>query len=113
MFSSVMTAGNFVKISFSSQAELERLFSDPNLTVHHYTNTEVYATATVFDAKTMVMMRMFAGFSPSVFTLLSPTYMTLSFLANRYRSMDRTAVDVSMTGNVLQRILSREPTLQL
>ena len=35
------------------------------------------------DARTMVMMRTLVGFSPRVLTLLSPTYMTLSFLANR------------------------------
>ncbi|MBR4390912.1 MAG: M28 family peptidase [Bacteroidales bacterium] len=56
MLSMMMTAGNFVMISYSGRAELERLFDDPNLTVHFYTDSEVYATAGHFDASTMVLL---------------------------------------------------------
>ena len=61
---SVMTmAGNFVMLSYSGRAELEKHFSDPNLTVHFYTDSEVYATAERFDAGSMVMIdeNAFAG----------------------------------------------------
>ena len=56
LLSSVMMAGSFVKISYSNRAELEKLFADPNLTIHHFSNTDVYATAERFDANTMVMI---------------------------------------------------------
>ena len=56
LLSSVMMAGSLVKISYTNQAELEKLFADPNLIVHHYTNMDVYATAERFDANTMVMI---------------------------------------------------------
>ena len=49
-------AGNFVMLSYSSRAELEKHFSDPNLTVHFYTDSEVFATAKHFDASSMVMI---------------------------------------------------------
>ena len=49
---------------------MERLFADPNLTVHHYTPTEVYATAQVFDAQTMVMIDENAFGDCEVYTLL-------------------------------------------
>ena len=52
----VTMAGNFVMLSYSSRAELEKHFADPNLTVHFYTDTEVYATAERFDAGSMVMV---------------------------------------------------------
>ena len=70
LLSTVMMAGSFVKISYSTLGELERLFADPNLTVHHYTDTEVYATANVFDAKTMVMIDENAFSDCEVYTLL-------------------------------------------
>ena len=41
LLSSVMMAGNFVMVSYSGRAELERIFNDPNLTVHYYTDSEV------------------------------------------------------------------------
>ena len=68
--SSVMMAGSFVRISYSHRAELEKLFADPNLTVHHFTNTEVYATAERFDANTMVMLDENAFHDCEVYTLL-------------------------------------------
>ena len=49
-------AGNFVMLPYSSRAELEKHFSDPNLTVHFYTDSEVFATAERFDAGSMVMI---------------------------------------------------------
>ena len=52
----VTMAGNFVMLSYSGRAELERHFSDPNLTVHFYTDSEVFATAEQFDAGSMVMI---------------------------------------------------------
>ena len=70
LLSSVMMAGSLVKISYTSQAELEQLFADPNLTVHHYNNTEVYATAKTFDARTMVLIDENAFQDCEVYTLL-------------------------------------------
>ena len=52
----VTMAGNFVVLSYSGRAELEKHFSDPNLTVHFYTDTEVFATAERFDAGRMAMI---------------------------------------------------------
>ncbi|MBR4469482.1 MAG: M28 family peptidase [Bacteroidales bacterium] len=49
-------AGNFVMLPYSGRAELEKHFSDPNLTVHFYTDSEVFATAERFDAGNMVMI---------------------------------------------------------
>ena len=68
--SSVMMAGSFVRINYSGRAELEKLFADPNLTVHHFTDTEVYATAEVFDANSMVMIDENAFQDCEVYTLL-------------------------------------------
>ena len=66
LLSAVMMAGNFVMVSYSGRAELERIFNDPNLTVHYYTDSEVYATAERFDQQTMVMLdeNAFAGVLP-------------------------------------------------
>ena len=52
----VTMAGNFVMLPYSGRAELEKHFSDPNLTVHFYNDTEVFATAERFDARSMVMI---------------------------------------------------------
>lgn len=52
----VTMAGNFVMLPYSGRAELEKHFSDPNLTVHFYTDSEVFATAEHFDAGSMVMI---------------------------------------------------------
>lgn len=70
LLSGWMMAGSFVKINYSTRAELEQLFADPNLTVHHFTNSVVYATAKVFDAKTMVMIDENAFQDCDVYTLL-------------------------------------------
>ena len=70
LLSSVMMAGSLVKIAYSNRADLEKLFNDPNLTVHHYTNTDVYATAERFDANTMVMIDENAFQDCEVYTLL-------------------------------------------
>ena len=37
LLSTMMIAGSLVKIPYSSRAELEQLFANPNLTVHLYT----------------------------------------------------------------------------
>ena len=52
----VTMAGNFVMLPYSSRVELEKHFSDPNLTVHFYTDTEVFATAERFESSHMVML---------------------------------------------------------
>ena len=52
----VTIAGNFVMLPYSGRAELEKLFSDPNLKVHFYTDSEVFATAERFEASSMVMI---------------------------------------------------------
>ena len=52
----VTMAGNFVMLPYSGRAELEKHFSDPNLTVHFYTDTEVFATAERFESSRMVML---------------------------------------------------------
>ena len=52
----VTMAGNFVVLPYSGRAELEKHFSDPNLTVHFYTDSEVFATAERFEASSMVMI---------------------------------------------------------
>ena len=49
-------AGNFVVLPYSGRAELEKHFSDPNLKVHFYTNSEVFATVERFNAASMVMI---------------------------------------------------------
>ncbi len=49
-------AGNFVVLPYSGRAELEKHFSDPNLTVHFYTDYEVFATVERFNAGSMIMV---------------------------------------------------------
>jgi hypothetical protein len=70
LLSTIMMAGSLVKICYSSRAELERIFADPNLTVHLFTLTDVYATAECFDANTMVMIDENAFQDCEVYTLL-------------------------------------------
>lgn len=52
----VTMAGNFVMLPYSGRAELEKHFADPNLTVHFYTDSEVFATAERFEVGSMVMI---------------------------------------------------------
>ena len=52
----VTMAGNFVMLPYSGRAELEKHFSDPNLKVHFYTDSAVFATAERFEASSMVMI---------------------------------------------------------
>ena len=66
----VTMAGNFVMLSYSGRAELERHFSDPNLTVHFYTDSEVFATAERFDASRMVMLDEDAFSKAETYTLV-------------------------------------------
>ena len=70
VLSSVMMAGNFVMINYSGQAELQRIFNDSNLTVHYYNDSQVFATAEQFDAKTMVMLDENAFAENDVYTLV-------------------------------------------
>lgn len=68
--SMVTMAGRFVMLPYSGRAELEKHFSDPNLTVHFYTDSEVYATAEHFDASSMVMIDNQAFEDNDVYTLV-------------------------------------------
>ena len=70
LLSTAIMAGSLVRIPYNGRAELERLIADPNLIVHHYTSAEVYATAEVFDASTMVMIDEKAFSDCEVYTLL-------------------------------------------
>ena len=70
LLSSTMMAKEFVGISYSSRSELEKIFNDPNLTVHYYTNNTVFATATNFDARTMVLIDQQAFADNQVYTLV-------------------------------------------
>ena len=70
MLSSAMMAKDFVRISYSNRADLERVFNDPNLKVHYYNNTEVFATAERFDASTMVLVDHQAFENNEVYTLI-------------------------------------------
>ncbi len=66
----VTMAGNFVMLSYSGRAELEKHFSDPNLTVHFYTDSEVFATAEHFDVNTMVLIDNQSFEENEVYTLI-------------------------------------------
>ena len=68
--SNAIIAKDFVRISYSSRSELESIFSDPNLTVHYYNNTEVFATAERFDANAMVLVDHQAFADNEVYTLV-------------------------------------------
>ena len=70
VLSSMMMAGNFVMLPYSGRAELEKHFSDPNLTVHYYNNSELFATAEHFDAKTMVLIDNQSFEDNEVYTLI-------------------------------------------
>ena len=70
MMSSAVMAKDFVRISYSGRAELEKHFADPNLTVHFYTDSEVFATAERFDAQTMVLLDHQAFEGNEVYTLV-------------------------------------------
>ena len=66
----VTMAGHFVVLSYSGQSELEKHFSDPNLTVHFYNDSEVFATAERFDSRSMVMIDENAFAENSYYTLV-------------------------------------------
>ena len=68
--SSVVMAKDFVRISYSGRAELEKHFADPNLTVHYYTDYEVFATAECFDGQKMVLLDSQAFANNEVYTLV-------------------------------------------
>ncbi len=79
--SSVVMAKDFVRISYSGRAELEKHFADPNLTVHYYTDFEVFATAERFDGQKMILLDSQAFANNEVYTLVycpktaQPTYL--------------------------------------
>ena len=66
----VTMAANFVMLPYSGRAELEKHFSDPNLTVHFYTDSEVFATAEHFDVNTMVLIDNQSFEENEVYTLI-------------------------------------------
>ena len=68
--SSVVMAKDFVRISYSGRAELEKHFADPNLTVHYYTDYEVFATAERFDGQKMILLDSQAFVNNEVYTLV-------------------------------------------
>ncbi len=70
VLSSALMAKDFVIISYSGISELERLFSDQNLKIHYYTDSEVFATAEHFDARTMVLLDHQAFEQNEVYTLV-------------------------------------------
>ena len=70
VLSSTMMAKDFVRISYSNRSDLERIFNDPNLTVHYYNNSEVFATTNYFDANTMVLIDHQAFEGNEVYTLV-------------------------------------------
>ena len=70
LLSSTMMAKDFVRISYANRAELEKAFNDPNLTVHYYTNSEVFATTERFDANMMVLIDHQAFEGNDVYTLV-------------------------------------------
>ena len=70
LLSSTMMAKDFVRISYANRAELEKIFNDPNLTVHYYNDSEVFATAEHFDANTMVLVDNQAFENNEVYTLV-------------------------------------------
>ena len=68
--STVMMAGHFVVLPYSGGVELEKHFSDPNLMVHFYTDSEVFATAERFDSRCMVMLDEDAFSKAETYTLV-------------------------------------------
>ena len=70
MLSSAMMAKDFVRIPYSNRSELERIFNNPNLRVHYYNNSEVFATTEYFDANTMVLVDHQAFEDNEVYTLI-------------------------------------------
>ena len=70
VLSTMLMAGNFVMLSYSSPTELEKLFADQNLTVHYYNHSQVFATAEQFDAKTMTLLDENAFDGNEVYTLV-------------------------------------------
>ena len=55
-FSLQLFAGSLVMMSYQSQEELESLFRRDDLSLHHYSNDWVIATAEVFNAEEMVLL---------------------------------------------------------
>ncbi len=74
MLSTVMTAQELVKISYSGRTKLEQLFAAPDLTVHYYNNTEAIATTQRFDANTMTLIDPVAFADNEIYTLIYCPY---------------------------------------
>jgi hypothetical protein len=70
MLSSAMMAKDFVRIPYSNRSELEKIFNNPNLRVHYYNNSEVFATTEYFDVNTMVLVDHQAFEDNEVYTLI-------------------------------------------
>ena len=68
--STMLSAGNFVMIHYADQAELQKIFNDPNLIVHHYNDNAVFATAERFDSQTMTLIDADAFADNEVYTLV-------------------------------------------
>ena len=91
----VTMASNFVMLPYSGRAELEKHFADPNLTVHFYTDSEVFATAERFDASRMVMLDENAFANAETYTLV---YCPKAY-QQRYQALFATKDYVIVTGS--------------
>lgn len=101
MLSSAMMAKDFVRISYSNRSELEKVFNDPNLTVHYYNNTEVFATAENFDANTMVLVDHQAFENNEVYTLIYCPQMEQEAYLGEGEALLRTENYVIVKGSTL------------
>ena len=70
LLSTAMMAQGLVKVSYSGRSSLEQVFADPDLTIHYYNNTEVFATTARFDAGTMTLIDPVAFADNAVYTLV-------------------------------------------
>jgi hypothetical protein len=70
LMSTLLSAGNFVMIHYTDQIQLQQIFNDPNLIVHHYNNDVVFATAERFDSHTMTLIDADAFAENEVYTLV-------------------------------------------
>ena len=96
-----MMAKDFVRISYSNRADLERVFNDPNLKVHYYNNTEVFATAERFDASTMVLVDHQAFENNEVYTLIYCPLMEQDAYLKEGKALLRTENYVIVKGSAL------------
>ena len=99
----VTMAGSFVTLPYSGRAELEKHFSDPNLTVHFYTDTEVFATAERFDSERMALIDDNAFSTHDAYTLVyCPKAQQQNYLLDRQTdALYATQNYVIVSGSVL------------